>query len=138
MNSFSASIPSEPAVPGRTAKATVAAGVLAFAPLACMALAMAVFLAMFADPGFPTADDGAFPSGDSFPGLPAGFYVFGALTGATALTSILAFAYFMIDAMTSPHMTGDSRGLWAIVLLLGNTIAFPVYWYVAWWRRRAR
>jgi hypothetical protein len=59
MNSFSAPTRARPAAPGRTTRATAIAGVLGFAPVACMALAVAVFLAMFADPGFPTATTGA-------------------------------------------------------------------------------
>jgi hypothetical protein len=70
--------------------------------------------------------------------MPAGFSVFGAVAVASALTSLAAFAYFMIGVMTSPRMGSEIRALWAIVLLLGNTVGFPVYRYVAWWRRRAR
>jgi hypothetical protein len=72
------------------------------------------------------------------PGPPTSFYATGALLIAGAATSLIAFAYFLIDAMVSPHLPQDSRAVWAVVLLFGNVVVFPVYWYVAWWRRRAR
>ena len=72
------------------------------------------------------------------PGPPTSFYASGVLLLAGAATSLIAFVSFLIDAMVSPHVPQDSRAVWVVVLLFGNVVAFPVYWYVAWWRRRAR
>ena len=72
------------------------------------------------------------------PGPPTGFYASGVLLLAGAATSLVAFATFLIDAMVSPYVPQDSRAVWAVVLVFGNVVAIPVYWYVAWWRRRAR
>jgi hypothetical protein len=70
------------------------------------------------------------------PAPPAGFYAFVAL--GSAVMSVAALVYFMIDAMVSSHLAGEQRALWVVALLLGNATAFPVYWYVAWWRPRRR
>jgi hypothetical protein len=138
MNSLPCSAPSRPARQGRSPRSTILAGIVGLLPLACLAAAVAAFAVLVAGSNRLSAEEAEFLSGGPMPGPPDAFYAFAALMVASAATTIVALVYFMIDAFMSPHVAHESRILWAAVLLLGNSVAFPVYWYVAWWRRRAR
>ena len=138
MNSFSAPIPAEPPAPGRTPRATVIAALIAFAPVVCALAAFTGFASFLLDVTHLSPEEAEFLGGEPMPGPPTSFYASGVLLLAGAATSLIAFVSFLIDAMVSPHVPQDSRAVWVVVLLFGNVVAFPVYWYVAWWRRRAR
>jgi hypothetical protein len=138
MNSFSAPIPAEPPAPGRTPRATLIAGLIAFAPVVCALAAFTGFASFLLDVTNLSPEEAEFLGGGAMPGPPTSFYASGVFLLASAATSLIAFAYFLIDAMVSPYVPQDNRAVWAVVLLFGNVVAFPVYWYVAWWRRRAR
>jgi hypothetical protein len=138
MNSFSAPIPAaEPPAP-RTPGSTVIAGLIAFAPVVCGLAAFAGFASFLVDATHLSAEEADFLAGGPMPGAPAGLSASVLLFGACAATSCAAFAYFLVDVMVSPHVPQGNRAVWAVVLLFGNVVAFPVYWYVAWWRRRTR
>jgi hypothetical protein len=45
-------------------------------------------------------------------------------------------AYYLVAAYRSPNVPNHKRTFWAIVLLIGNMFAFPVFWYFIIWRGR--
>jgi hypothetical protein len=138
MDSFSAAIAAaEPPAP-RTPRSTVIAGLIAFVPVVCALAAFAGFASFLVDVTHVSAEEAELLSGGPMRGAPAGLSASVLLFGACAATSLAAFAYFLCDAMVSAHVAQDTRAVWAVVLLFGNVVAFPVYWYVAWWCRRAR
>jgi hypothetical protein len=104
----------------------------------CALAAFAGFASFLVGATHLSAEEAEFLSGGPMPGSPAGLSASVLLFGTCAATSLAAFAYFLVDAMVSRHVPQDSRAVWVVVLLFGNVVAFPVYWYVAWWRRRAR
>jgi len=70
---------------------------------------------------------------ESFPDRPAMAF----LPHAAYYTTCILIAVFLIsDMFTNPAMRPDKRLLWIVVLILGNIIAFPVYWYLYIWRDR--
>lgn len=45
-------------------------------------------------------------------------------------------AAYLVMLYRSTLVRGDRRRLWAVVLLLGNVFAFPVFWYFFLWKGR--
>ena len=54
--------------------------------------------------------------------------------GAMLLNVVLIVIYLVI-AYRSEAVPNDKRAFWAIVLLMGNLVAFPLFWYLHLWRR---
>lgn len=69
--------------------------------------------------------------------FPAAFqYVF----LAHIVTMVLMFALtavYVVHVFRTDRLASDRRVLWGIVLILGNVIAFPIYWYLYLWRDSA-
>jgi hypothetical protein len=105
-------------------------GVLSLAPVACLILAVLGIAVAFAGVFAAVNDfDGTGPTGFGF-----GFWAAMAFGFISAATSLVAFLVLVIDVFTNPAVDGDRRILWLLVLLFGNVLAFPAYWYVVWWR----
>ena len=45
---------------------------------------------------------------------------------------------YMMHLFKTRRVPKDQRALWAVVLLLGNMLAMPVYWYLYIWREPAK
>jgi hypothetical protein len=41
--------------------------------------------------------------------------------------------FYMVNVFRNDRVHKDKKALWAVVLFLGNVIAFPVYWYYYIW-----
>jgi membrane protein implicated in regulation of membrane protease activity len=58
------------------------------------------------------------------------FGVLMALHLSAMVLIIVLLVVFIRDAYRSPRVDDNKRAFWAIVLFLGNAIAFPIYWWV--------
>lgn len=59
------------------------------------------------------------------------FYTFG-ITSYILLLIVLLL--YVINVFKNPRVIQDERALWITVLILGNVITFPFYWYLHIWR----
>ncbi|MEA2163857.1 MAG: hypothetical protein QOK37_1984 [Thermoanaerobaculia bacterium] len=53
------------------------------------------------------------------------------------LTILLMFgltAFYIVYLFRTDRITQDKKALWAIVLFMGNMLAFPVFWYLYIWK----
>lgn len=50
--------------------------------------------------------------------------------------SLALLAFFAAFAHRTTNVPSDKKGLWVAVLLFGNIIAMPVFWYIYVWRTR--
>ena len=58
-------------------------------------------------------------------------------TGIHLLTIALTLGLlvvYIIDVFKNKKVKNDIKALWAIILILGNVIAMPIYWYLYIWR----
>ena len=53
--------------------------------------------------------------------------------GTMLLTFILVGVY-VVHLFRTDAIPSDKKALWAVVLFLGNLMAFPFYWYLYMWR----
>jgi hypothetical protein len=55
--------------------------------------------------------------------------------GMVAIASIVVlFVWFIVDACQSPQIPETERVTWILLLVLGNVLALPIYWYLKIWR----
>jgi hypothetical protein len=121
--------PPAPAI-ARGAK-TTALGLLSIAPAATMAIAVVSWLLAI------MRFEQAVTSFDAAPAEPR-FGLMAAVLVVSAVASLAAFVVFLADVMTNRTVAPDRRLVWALLLLFANVVAFPVYWYVVWWRPSCR
>jgi hypothetical protein len=73
-------------------------------------------------------------SGVSNPGQePSFFAIVIGLHCLTTLETLILFAIYNRHLFKSGRVPQDKRALWAVVLLLGNIVAMPFYWYFYIW-----
>jgi predicted metal-binding membrane protein len=73
-------------------------------------------------------------SGGREQGMPLAIMLFFA---AHFLTMFLMFgltAFYIVYLFRTDRIAQDKKALWAVVLFLGNIIAFPVFWYLYIWK----
>jgi hypothetical protein len=115
-------------MPGRRPRRTYVLGALSVAPLALGALLVVdwIFLAVGI---FTAAPEDIDPAGAG-----VGFAAFGLIAILIMVSAVVAFVALLIDACTNRCVPPDRQPLWILVLILGNVVAFPAYWYLVWWR----
>jgi phosphatidylglycerophosphate synthase len=67
-------------------------------------------------------------------GMPLAMMLF---FGGHFLTMLLMFgltAFYIVYLFRTDRIAQDKKALWAIVLFMGNIIAFPVFWYLYIWK----
>jgi hypothetical protein len=60
--------------------------------------------------------------------------------GMHFFTMIVIFAltaFYIVYLFKTDRVAQDKKALWAVVLFLGNMIAFPVFWYLYIWKEPA-
>jgi hypothetical protein len=114
-------------VPGRRPRRAYVLGGLSIAPLAFGAL-IVVDWAVLAVGLVTAAPDDIDPSG-----IGIGFAAFSAIAIMIMVSAIAALVALLVDACTNRRIPPDRQPLWILVLILGNVLAFPVYWYLIWW-----
>lgn len=57
------------------------------------------------------------------------------LTGFTAIWMLGLTVFYLTHVLRSRFKT-DEKALWALVLLMANAFAMPVYWYLYIWRKQ--
>ena len=119
-------------LPHRTSRKSIALGALSIAPLTAAAVALLGFVADFVvtvrsfdSPHSDTDVVGPFLGG----GL-----VF-VLLGLSGVAAIVALVVLLVDVFANPVVPDQERVIWLLCLLFASVVAFPVYWYVVWWRR---
>lgn len=50
--------------------------------------------------------------------------------GATFLWGLFLTILYVMDATRNQRLTREQRAIWTAILLVGNIIAIPVYWFV--------
>jgi hypothetical protein len=108
---------------GSRGRRSLVLGVVSFAPIGLCGSAMLILLV-----GFMRMSEYGDVAG-------AAAAVLIMMLGAAA--SLVALIALLVDAFTSPRVAGDARLVWALVLLFGNVLGYPIYWYVVHWRRPA-
>jgi hypothetical protein len=110
-------------VPWRPGRAvTIVVGLLSIWPLIYMGVFMAFMILMV----FSIQD-----TGGRFPDALKYILVLHLLT--MILTFVL-LAVYVIHVFRTDLVVGDRKLLWVIILIFGNLLAFPIYWYFYWWR----
>ena len=56
----------------------------------------------------------------------------------TIFAMFALMALYVVDVFRSDRVAPDRRVLWLVVLLMGGTVAMPVYWYLHVWREPER
>lgn len=59
------------------------------------------------------------------------FYVFGVLV---YISLIILIVLYIIDVYRNRSVAQNQRTLWTVLLIVGNMLVFPVYWYLHIWR----
>lgn len=54
---------------------------------------------------------------------------------ATMLLMFALIAVYIVHLFRTDRIPADKKALWAVVLFLGNMMAFPIYWYLYLWRQ---
>jgi hypothetical protein len=52
----------------------------------------------------------------------------------TMLWIMALTVFYIVNVFRNDRVDKDKKALWAVVILLGNMIAMPVYWYLYIWR----
>ena len=52
----------------------------------------------------------------------------------TMLASLALMVFYIVNVFRNDRVDKDKKGLWAVVLFMGNMIAMPIYWYLYIWR----
>lgn len=60
------------------------------------------------------------------------FYTFAIISYISLLIILLLY---IINVFKNPRVIQDERALWITILILGNVITFPFYWYLHIWRK---
>ena len=88
-------------------------GLATFLPLIYLFVFFAIFLCGFFGPRDAT--------------LPLWFF---AVHVFVMLPSLILMVVYILDVFRNDQMRPDTKVLWTVVLLMGNTIAMPIYWLV--------
>ncbi len=67
-------------------------------------------------------------------GPPIGFKLIFVLHFLTMLWMVGLIACYLVYLFKTDRVAQDKKALWAVVLLLGNIGAMPVFWYLYIWR----
>ena len=70
--------------------------------------------------------------GVPLPIVPIAYYV----VPLVYLTGVLAWAllvFYIVHALTTQAVPDNRRRFWVVILLVGNLVAMPVYWYKYVW-----
>ena len=62
------------------------------------------------------------------------FFTMFTLHMLTLLLVVALVAIYLVHLFKTDGVPQDKKALWAVVLLLGNMFAMPVYWYLYVWR----
>ena len=57
------------------------------------------------------------------------YRIFGAFAVLTVAATWLACALFIVYALRSPTVPSGKRGLWVAVIIFGNIVALPFFWF---------
>ncbi len=68
--------------------------------------------------------------------VPPLFYIMWALTGFTALWMLGLTILYLVHVLRNHQLETNKRMLWAMILLVGNVFAMPIYWYLYIWRKQ--
>jgi hypothetical protein len=52
----------------------------------------------------------------------------------TMLVMLVLLVVYVLDVFKTDRISQDKKALWVVVLILGNVIAMPVYWYTYIWK----
>lgn len=102
---------------------TILLGVVTIWPLLYMAIFFGYFVYLFAR---QTAA--------------SGFHVFPYFFAMHLLTMLLMVALtivYIVHAYRSDQIAEDRRIIWVVILVFGNLIAFPIYWYLYLWKPKS-
>jgi len=72
--------------------------------------------------------------GGAKPDSPGAFMIIFPLHMLTMLLMFALITVYVVHAFRTNLIPEDRRVLWVIVLLFGNLIAAPIYWYLYLWR----
>jgi hypothetical protein len=67
----------------------------------------------------------------------AGFLVLMVLHMGTALLIFGLMAFYLLFVFKSDRVAADSKMMWALVIVFGNIVAMPVFFYLHIWPERA-
>jgi hypothetical protein len=103
-------------------------GVLTAVPFAWIGVAFLGFVLLFL-----TAFRGA-ASHTHAPAPPGWFFIL--FVGELAIILLIfgLLVFYVIHLFRTTLVPSDKKALWAVVLLLGNLFAMPVYWFLYIWR----
>lgn len=109
----------------------IALGIFTVWPLVYMVLFMCVVFGMIvttAAAGPDAEPTGLFGSPEVI--MPALFI----LHGLTMVCMLILIVIYLVHLFKTSDVRQDKKALWAVVLLLANIWAMPVYWYFYIWR----
>lgn len=72
--------------------------------------------------------------GNNAPGMPLAFMLFFAGHMLTILLMFALTAFYIVYLFRTDRIAQDKKALWAVVLFMGNMLAFPVFWYLYIWK----
>lgn len=98
---------------------TVLVGLLSIWPIIYMGVFMAFMVLMVFSTHHP---------GGNFPEY---FIVVHLLT---MMLMFILMTIYVIHVFRTDLVAGDKKVLWLIIIFFGNLVAFPIYWYLYWWR----
>jgi Phospholipase_D-nuclease N-terminal len=130
------------AAPGGRDTKSIALGVLSFAPVAAVAAVIVQFIVFHSDVSATTptgVDPFSSDSGSSFDridAIEASFHRLEILVALAAIVTAVTFVVVLVDVLTN-RAVAEERLTWVLVVIFGNLLGFPVYWYVV-YRRRPR
>jgi hypothetical protein len=110
-----------------TRKAKITLAILTLWPFCYFFIFLAAFVVLM------LTLSGSEPSSD---GPPLFVCVLFALHFATIIEVLALAIYYVVHLFTRSAVPQDKRALWAVVLILGNMLAMPVYWYFYIWPER--
>jgi hypothetical protein len=73
-------------------------------------------------------------SGGVSRGMPLAVILFFSAHFLTMLLMFALTAFYIVYLFRTDRIAQDKKALWAIVLFMGNILAFPVFWYLYIWK----
>lgn len=67
-------------------------------------------------------------------GIPITFSIIFILHFMTMILMFILIIIYIRNVFKNDRIHKDKKGLWAVVLFLGNIIAMPIYWYLYIWK----
>jgi len=140
MTSHPITAPPATAPGGRDTK-SIALGVLSFAPLAAVAAVIVQFVVFHSNLSFTATEVDPFSSDsassfDRVDAIEASFHRLEILVALAAIVTAVAFVVMLVDVLAN-RAVAHERLTWVLVVIFGNLLGFPVYWYVV-YRQRPR